>query len=942
MSSCRRTPTGQRLSGLFLVVLLLVVWPGVCDAQCPEGTCLTACTYDYWRALDNRWVEADLPVVYYINKDGASDCTGNEFLTVQRALSNWEYLNQAFWAACYAGTTSARSTAHNVSPVKDGFNVVSWEDMGSGTPLKLGRAHCWYDASDHNYECDISLNDNAAVSWSALKQDSCVSGEYDLESISTHEFGHWMSFDHSCDSLATMHCWTKAGDTFRRSPNECDIRAMKWYYTQIAGTPKSQPGCWPQYISGGVNSNPVLGDINRDGIEDIVVAGDDGQVHVFSGRGKELTGWPQSTGGMIDGSPALGDVDGDGWLEVVVGSYTDSVYVFNPNGSRAANWPQGTNWSVRSTPAIADLDQDGVTDVICASTDSCVYAWSGTSGTALAGWPVKLGGNMQLAGPALADLDGDDSLEVVISGYDNKVYALKPHGANLSGWPVWSGRKVYDRVAIGDVDGDNEFEVVATAMYDSAYAWNANGSRCSGWPVYIAASTGYSAPSLGDIDGDNSPEIVFGSDNDTLYAFNGDASLVTGWPKYVDGQVRGSALIVDIDGDNAYEVIAATDNGKVYAFNGNGTTVSGWPITYEQWYYRSPAIGETNGDNELDLVVGSTGNDSLYAYSLGTILNDSRYEWRMYGNDFNRTSRYGFAPDPPEPIRFSDPVADFSHWELFGSGASVSLSTMSYSPPTSMGVTGSPSPGDFASAYSEFITVDFSRPYTIKFAFAYDNFFWSTWLVFGHARFRLDNPTAPVLMDVAGDWSSLVPVGPPFNNYTPPMAYAEYEIQVEPTTRNVQLLVNGVPAGGATYSPSVVPSNRMWLSDDAGPSEFLTGWYDDFEVRGYLPVVSVRPEKSPEPPLLNALHQSYPNPMNPSATIRYSVRETGRVSIRIYDVAGRLIRVLVDEEKAASHTPYSVVWNGKDDSGRRVASGVYFCRMETKNFASANKIVLLR
>jgi hypothetical protein len=882
-----------------------------------------------------------MPIDYYINKDGASNCVGNEFRAVQQSLANWEELPTTYWSGCYQGTTSARSTAHNISPTWDSLNVVSWEDMGSGSPVKLGRAAYWF-ISGLIQEADVSLNDNAVVSWSALIADSCAADTtYDLESVTTHEFGHWMSMEHSCDTKATMYCWTSKNKTHQRTPGGCDVLGMQWNYRQSPGEPKLQPGCWPAEIGYWVTSNPALGDMNRNGAEDVVIVGNDGKIHLLSGRGHELYGWPEAIGDEITGSPALGDVDGDGWLEIVVGSHTDSVYVFNHNGSRAVNWPKGTGGNVQSTPALGDIDQDNCLDVVCASRDSCVYAWNGCNGTLIAGWPVKLGGDIPLAGPALADLDGDDSLDVVISGYDYKVYALSPHGTDLGGWPVSTGEKVYERVAIGDIDDDSDFEVVATAVSDSAYAWNSDGSRCSGWPVYVPGSIGYSAPSLGDIDGDGVVEVLFGSDSDSVYAFDGNGARVTGWPVYVDGKVGGSVLIADVDGDAAYEAVAATDNSKVYAFNGNGSTLAHWPVTFEGGYERSPAIGDCNGDNELDIVLGS-GSSKVYAYSLGAALRDESYEWRMYGNDFHRTSRYGFAPDPPTPLIFLDPVADFSHWERFGVGASINLSTTSYSPPTSMGVTGSPTPGDFASAYSEFITIDFSRPYTIKFAFAYDDFFSSTWIVFGHARFKLDAPFSPVLLDVAGDWSSLVPVGPPFNNYTPPMAYAEYEIRVEPTTRNIQLLVNGTPAGGATYGPGVVPSNRMWLSDDPNSSEFLTGWYDDFEVRGYLPTVSVKPGRAVRPPLVNVLYQSYPNPMNPVATIRYSVRETGRVSIRVFDVAGRVMRELVNEVKQASTTPYSVVWDGRDDSGRRVASGVYFYRMETKRFVSSKKIVVLQ
>jgi hypothetical protein len=930
-----------------LVVLVLVgPWAAspAMALTCPLDSCNTACTTTDWQTSDERWYEGQLPIVYYINKDGASNCTGDEFAAVQRAAANWERVTGSYWATCYADTTSRHSKAKDPSPARDTANVVSWEDMGGGSPLPIGYAYYWYSATgDSILEADITLNNNAAVQWSALKADSCISGKYDVENTATHEFGHWMYFYHSCDMSATMYCWGDSNETKKRSPSDCDIIAMQAQYPQSAGTPRPQPGCWPVDIGANVQSNPVLGDIDRDGIEEIVVAGDDGRVHVLTGRGKELYGWPKQAGNCIDGSPALGDVNNDGWLEIAVGSYSDSVYVFDHNGSLLTGWPKATKWDVRSTPAIADLDKDGKPDIVCASTDSCVYAWK-NDGTLIPGWPVKLGGNMQLAGPAVADLNGDDSLDVVISGYDYKVYALKPHGASLTGWPVSSGRKVYDRVAVGDIDADNQYEVVATSVHDSVYAWNRDGSRCSGWPVYVPVWVDFSAPSLGDIDGDNSPEIVFGSDGDSLYAYNGNGSRVTGWPKYVDGYVRGSAVIAEIDADNAYETVAVTDNGKMYAFNGDGSNVGGWPKTYPgSAYYRSPAIGETNGDNELDMVVGSTYPGKLYAFSLGTVPGNKTYEWRMYGHDWNRTSRYGYAPAAPTPILFTDLFADLNHWERFGHGAaSIGLSSISYSPPYSMGVSGSPTPGDFASAYSEFITIDFSRPYSIKFYFTYDNFFAANWIVFGHARFRLQSPTAPVFMDRAGDWSNLIPIGPPFNSYCPAGAFTEFEIDVDPSARIVMLLVNGAPIGTGQYDSTVAPSSRIWFEDKEDPGYFLTGWYDDFEVRGYLPVVGVQPKASPTPPLVNVLYQSFPNPMNPTATIQYSLKESGRVTIRIYDVAGRVIKELVNGQIQASPTPYSVVWNGTDDAGRHVASGIYFCRMEAKDFISAKKIVVLR
>ena len=89
-----------------------------------------------------------------------------------------------------------------------------------------------------------------------------------------------------------------------------------------------------------------------------------------------------------------------------------------------------------------------------------------------------------------------------------------------------------------------------------------------------------------------------------------------------------------------------------------------------------------------------------------------------------------------------------------------------------------------------------------------------------------------------------------------------------------------------------------------------------------------------------SLLQNHPNPFNPSTTISFSLRERGAVSLAVYDVAGRLVRVLIDGVKEAGS--HDVAWNGKDSAGRGVASGVYFYRLEAGEFIETRKMVLLR
>lgn len=90
-----------------------------------------------------------------------------------------------------------------------------------------------------------------------------------------------------------------------------------------------------------------------------------------------------------------------------------------------------------------------------------------------------------------------------------------------------------------------------------------------------------------------------------------------------------------------------------------------------------------------------------------------------------------------------------------------------------------------------------------------------------------------------------------------------------------------------------------------------------------------------------ALSQNYPNPFNPTTTISYAVPNPGaRVQIALYDVAGRLVATLVDEQKAPGS--YFAAWNGRDQTGEPVASGVYFLRMRAGAFLETKKLVMLK
>jgi hypothetical protein len=90
----------------------------------------------------------------------------------------------------------------------------------------------------------------------------------------------------------------------------------------------------------------------------------------------------------------------------------------------------------------------------------------------------------------------------------------------------------------------------------------------------------------------------------------------------------------------------------------------------------------------------------------------------------------------------------------------------------------------------------------------------------------------------------------------------------------------------------------------------------------------------------NALFQNYPNPFRSvsGTTIHYSVAKAGRVEVRVFDVAGRLVNTIVDQAKLGENF---VVWDGKAGDGRKVASGVYFYQVKTDQFSAQKKMMLV-
>ncbi len=136
---------------------------------------------------------------------------------------------------------------------------------------------------------------------------------------------------------------------------------------------------------------------------------------------------------------------------------------------------------------------------------------------------------------------------------------------------------------------------------------------------------------------------------------------------------------------------------------------------------------------------------------------------------------------------------------------------------------------------------------------------------------------------------------------------------------------------------------RYDISDGMPNSIGIDGFVDDLAgaLQLYLPLHTMV-DVGPIPTQL-ALHQNYPNPFNPRTTIAYDLPAaptSESVRLRIVDVAGRVVRTLVDETQSGG--AYRIEWEGKDDRGQLVSSGIYFSVLDARGTRQTRKLVLLK
>jgi len=149
---------------------------------------------------------------------------------------------------------------------------------------------------------------------------------------------------------------------------------------------------------------------------------------------------------------------------------------------------------------------------------------------------------------------------------------------------------------------------------------------------------------------------------------------------------------------------------------------------------------------------------------------------------------------------------------------------------------------------------------------------------------------------------------------------------------------------GSTFAPDFSQANAYEAIDmkvvSVGGNNWLVGYAmgDNGTITKYieiLPPTGVK-QKGDDIPQRFALDQNYPNPFNPSTTITYSLPEQSAVKLKVFDILGQEVRALVNGMQNAGF--FEATWDGQNNSGTQVASGMYYYRLEASSLSGTNHV----
>jgi len=510
---------------------------------------------------------------------------------------------------------------------------------------------------------------------------------------------------------------------------------------------------------------------------------------------------------------------------------------------------------------------------------------------------------------------------------------------SATGWPFQATGAVTSAPIVHDFGSGNR---LVTIIGDNLYLINAQGVVQNGFPVNSGATNANVKIAIGNVTGDVADEIVLvtATSSATVKIFS-SAGTMLAERSFPNTMARGSVVIADLDGNGQNEILFVGQQARaIYMLNGTGLTDFGVsPITMDALMSTNLAVGDINGDGLPEIVVRTSSSVSAYNPLTGQTLPGFPVSGLSGSTSTNGLTIadvdghgdyeiiYGGSVNSNCPIYIIKSNGTILKQTTVNNGISTEIAAISLA-------------GDgyvqlaFGTRNGNFYVKDRNL----------DNL--SGFPVFVGQNVAINS--SPVFADLDGDGILDIIFGDNAGYLHVVKMNGQYiagypikvasDIALSPwvgqfNTDNgfadIMLAING---GVDFINTQLTQANTppyKWNQYRANPQNTAYNSYQSNAEDDQTQVV-----------LQKTLWQNYPNPFNPSTTIRFDIDKSEHVALSVYNIRGQLVTTLVNNVLPSG--AHSVVWNGLDDSGNNVSSGIYFYRLVTNDFSQTKKMILMK
>ncbi len=378
----------------------------------------------------------------------------------------------------------------------------------------------------------------------------------------------------------------------------------------------------------------------------LVIPSVNGNIFVYNSEGNSITsGSAVYTGDISYSTPAIGDIDKDGMDEIVYTTLGGKLWVYDTDSIFHGRFPVkysiDLEYPIVGSPVIADINDDSL-DEILVNASRHLYI-------------VDSDGN-------IIDKIylGQDSWSTPVF-YNGRIYDLSGDGRLLcieDTTILWYAGDISPTLTtsspiVGDINKDGKEEIVFFSGTGKCIMVDNSGNIL--WEKELKDTLFYSSPVLADINGDGYLDIV--AVGKELHLIDRNGHYFENFPIDVDTmQVQSSPVIADINGDNIYDIVFSVNNGSVHAYDYKGEEIRGFPISGGKNSFTTPLICDVDKDGDMEIITCSVnGWINGYDFNSSRIYSGCRYknnsnnavfENTLSVNDSVYTENIYFYPNP--------------------------------------------------------------------------------------------------------------------------------------------------------------------------------------------------------------------------------------------------------------------------------------------------------